>query len=125
MPPSSMMTKLAMFLGFIIILTILVFGFLFFEPFLSESEETIVVVNKEVWKGEKEKYFIFTENEVFLDMNNYYHNKSNADALYPLLQVGKTYRVKVVGYYIPIIPRFRNIINIIEKKETNVPLPNK
>lgn len=125
MPPSSMMTKLAMFLGFIIILTTLVFGFLFFEPFLSESEETIVVVNKEVWKGEKEKYFIFTENEVFLDMNNYYHNKSNADALYPLLQVGKTYRVKVVGYYIPIIPRFRNIINIIEKKETNVPLPNK
>ncbi len=119
------MTKLAMFLGVIIILVILVFGFMFFEPFFSETEETIVIVNKEVWKGEGEKYFIFTENEVFLNMDNYYHNKSNADDLYPLFRVGQTYRVKVVGYYIPMIPRFRNIISIIEQKETNVPLPNK
>lgn len=120
-----MMTKLAMFLGFVIILVTLVFGFLFFEPFFSEAEATIVVVNKEVWKGEKGKYFIFSENEVFLNVDNYYHNKSNADALYPLLQPGKIYRVKVVGYYLPLIPRFRNIINIIENSETNVPLKSK
>jgi hypothetical protein len=119
------MTKLAMFLGVIIILVILVFGFMFFEPFFSETEETIVIVNKEIWKGEGEKYFIFTENEVFLNMDNYYHNKSNADDLYPLFRVGQTYRVKVVGYYFPIIPHFRNIISIIDQKETNVALPNK
>ena len=120
-----MMTKLATFLGVIIILVILVFGFMFFEPFLTETEETIVVVNKERWKGESGKYFIFAEDEVFLNMNNYYHNKSNADDLYPLFQAGKTYRVKIVGYYLPLIPRFRNIINIIDQKETNVALPNK
>ena len=124
MAPSSMMTKLAMFLGVIIVLVILVFGFIFFEPFFSETEETIVVVNKEVWRGEGESYFIFTENEVFLNANNYYHNKSNANDLSPLFQVGKTYRVKIVGYYLPLIPRFRNIINIIEQKETNVLLSN-
>lgn len=119
------MTKLAMVLGVIIILVTLVFGFLFFEPFFSESEETIAVINKEVWRGEEKKYFIFTENEVFLNTDNYYHNKSNADDLYPLFRVGKTYRVKVVGYYFPWIPRFRNIISIIDQKETNVALPNK
>lgn len=120
-----MMTKLATFLGVVIILVILVFGFLFFEPFFSETEESIVVINKEVWKGEKERYFIFAEGEVFLNENNYYHNKSNASELYLLFEVGKTYRVKIVGYYFPFIPRFRNIINIIEQKETNVALPNK
>ncbi len=124
MTSSSMMTKMAMFLGFLIILVVLAFGFMFFEPFFSETEKTIVVQNKEVWKGESEKYFIFAEDEVFLNENNYYHNKSNADDLYPLFQVGKTYRVKIVGYYLPLIPRFRNIINIIDQKETNVPLPN-
>jgi hypothetical protein len=119
------MIKLATFLGVVIILVTLVFGFIFFEPFFSETEETIVVINKEVWKGEGERYFIFTENEVFLNENNYYHNKNNADDLYPQFQVGKTYRVKIVGYYLPQIPRFRNIINIIDQKETNVALPNK
>jgi len=122
--PSSMMTKLAMFLGVIIILVVLGFGFMFFEPFFTETEEFIVVQNKEVWKGEGARYFIFAENEVFLNENNYYHNKSNADDLYPLFQIGQTYRIKVVGYYLPMIPRFRNIINIIEQKETNVALPN-
>lgn len=125
MTPSSMMTKLAMFLGVILVLVILGFGFMFFEPFLTETEETIVVVNKEVWKGEGERYFIFAEDEVFLNVNNYYHNKSNAEDLYPLFQVGQTYRVKIVGYYLPLIPRFRNIINIIDQKETNVALPNR
>ncbi len=120
-----MMTKLAIFLGVVIILVILIFGFLFFEPFFSETEESIVVVNKEIWKGEQQKYFIFTEDEVFLNVNNYYHNKSNADDLYPLFRVGKTYRVKIVGYYLPLIPRFRNIISIVEQKETNVAVPNK
>ncbi len=120
-----MLTKLATFLGVIAFLAILVFGFIFFEPFFSETEETIVVINKEVWKGEKERYFIFAEDEVFLNENNYYHNKSNADDLYALFEAGKTYRVKIVGYYLPLIPRFRNIINIIEQKETNVALPNK
>jgi len=119
------MTKLATFLGVIIILVVLVFGFIFFEPFFSETEETIVVINKEVWKGEKERYFIFAEDEVFLNENNYYHNKSNADDLYALFKAGQTYRVRIVGYYFPFIPRFRNIINIMEQRETNVALPNK
>ncbi len=107
------------------IILFMVFGFIFFEPFFSETEESIVVINKEVWKGEKGKYFIFAENEVFLNEDNYYHNKSNAADLYSLFEAGQTYRVKIVGYYLPLIPRFRNIINIIEQKETNVALPNK
>ncbi len=117
-----MMVKLSIIFGVIIVLLVLIFGFVFFEPFLTESEEVITVINKERWIGEKGSYFIFTEKEVFLNKNDYYHNKENADVLYPLFKEGFTYKVKVVGVYLPFLPRFRNIINIIEKQETNFPL---
>lgn len=114
------MSKLSMFFGIIAILCILVFGFVFFEPTFTEEVIDINVVNKEKWAGEKGKYFVFTDNEVFLNENNYYHNnKTNADELYPIFKAGNTYKVKVVGLYIPFLPRFRNIITVLEKKESN------
>lgn len=117
------MVKISIIFGVIVIICVFIFGFVFFEPFLTEKEEVITVVNMERWFGERGSYFIFTEKEVFLNEDNSYHNKQNADALYLLFKKGYTYRVKVVGLYLPFLPRFRNIINIIEKKETNVPLP--
>lgn len=114
------MSKLSMFFGIIAILCILVFGFVFFEPTFTEEVIDINVVNKEKWAGERGKYFVFTDNEVFLNENNYYHNnKTNADELYPIFKAGNTYKVKVVGLYIPFLPRFRNIITVLEKKESN------
>jgi hypothetical protein len=112
-----------MIFGVLIVLCIIVFGFVFFEPFFTEEVIDIKVINKERWTGEKGRYFIFSDKEVFLNENNYYHNKSNADELYPLFNRGDSYRVKVVGLYIPFVPRFRNIVNIMEKKDINVPLP--
>jgi hypothetical protein len=118
------MSKISMFFGIIIILCILIFGFVFFEPVFTEEVVDIKVTNKEVWSGEKGRYFIFTDKEVFLNENNYYHNnKSNADEIYRLIQAGNTYKVKVVGLYISFLPRFRNILTILEKKDINVPLP--
>jgi hypothetical protein len=118
-----MVKKISAIFGVIVILCIILVGFIFFEPFITEKEEVIKVVNMEKWSGERGRYFIFTDKEVFLNENNYYHNKVNADQIYPLFKKGATYRVKVVGLYIPFIPRFRNIINIIEKDESKVPLP--
>ena len=106
--------RLAFFIGFMIIIFILIFGYLFFEPFLTKTEEVITVINIERWGNEEGKYFIFTDDEVFINVNDYYHNKDNADEIFTLFKLGYTYRVKVVGVYMPFIPRFRNIINIIE-----------
>jgi len=115
-----MMSKISTFFGIIIVLCVIVFGFIFFEPIFTEEVVDIKVVNKEKWSGEKGKYFVFTEKEVFLDENNYYHNnKTNADELYPMFKAGNSYKVKVVGLYIPFIPRFRNILTVLEKKESN------
>jgi hypothetical protein len=106
--------KLAVFLGFVSAIVVLIFGYLFFEPFTTKTEEVITVTNKERWGNEGGKYFIFTEDEVFTNANDYYHNKDNADEIYRMFKVGFTYRVTVVGVYLPFLPRFRNILNIIE-----------
>jgi hypothetical protein len=118
---SSAMMKLTGFFAIIIVLFVIIFGFLFFEPFLTEKEETITIINKERWVGEKSSYFIFTDKEVFLNANNYYHNKENADELYPLLKPGFSYKVRIIGMSIPFITRFRNIIEIVDDDQLNVP----
>ena len=118
-----MMSKISMIFGIVIILCVFVFGFVFFEPFFTEEVVDITVLNKEKWGGEKGRYFIFTDKEVFLNENNYYHNnKTNADDLYPIFKKGDSYKVKVVGLSLPFLPRFRNILTVIEKRDVNYPL---
>jgi len=121
-----MLSKISTFFGILVVLCIIVFGFVFFEPFFTEKVIDITVINKAKWAGEKGRYFIFTDKEVLLNENNYYHNnKTNADDLYTIFKEGSSYKVKVVGLYIPFIPRFRNILTVLEKKETNFPLNEK
>lgn len=109
---SNKIAKLSLLAGIIIVLFILIFGYLFFEPYLTEKEITITVINKEKFGKEPGKYFIFTRDEVFLNSDNYYHNKSNADKIYQYFRANTEFTVKVVGIYIPFIPRFRNIVSI-------------
>ena len=106
--------KLSAMAGFIIILLVILFGYLFFEPYITEDTVTIKVINKAQFGNESGKYFVFTEDEVFSNSNNSYQNKENADELNQQIYPGSTYKVKVVGIYIPWLPRFRNIISILE-----------
>ncbi len=71
-------------------------------------------MNKERFGTEPSKYLIFTPDEVFLNENNYYHEKKNADELYTMFSRGNKYKVKVVGTYWPSINRMRNIVKILE-----------
>lgn len=111
---STYMFRFSMIVGVIIIMATLIFGYLFFEPFLTEKEEIITVLNVEKWGNESGRYFIFTKDEVFLNSNDYYQNKHNADEMFKQFRKGYTYKVKVVGIYMSFIPRFRNILQIME-----------
>lgn len=106
--------RLSAMVGFIIVLLIVLFGYLFFEPYLTEDTITIDVINKAQFGHENGKYFVFTSDEVFNNSNNYYHNKENADEINEKIYPGSTYKVKVVGIYLPWLPRFRNITEVLE-----------
>lgn len=106
--------RLSAMAGFLIILLVLLFGYLFFEPFLTEETITIKVINKAKFGNESGKYFVFTEDEVFYNSDNYYQSKENANELNNQIYPGTSYKVKVVGIYLPWLPRFRNITKILE-----------
>lgn len=96
------------------IFSALVFGYIYFEPVLTEREIVITIVNYEKFPKEPGKYYIFTKTELFENTNYRYHNKTNADQLIGRLIKGQTYKVKVVGFYFPSIHKFRNIIDIVD-----------
>jgi hypothetical protein len=106
--------SLAAVAGFIIILLVILFGYLFFEPFLTEETITIKVINKAKFGNEIGKYFVFTDDEVFLNADDYYQSKDNAEELNKIIFTGSSFKVKVVGLYLPWFPRFRNITKILE-----------
>jgi hypothetical protein len=122
---TSYIFRISLFAGIVIVLASVLFGYLFFEPFLTEKEEIITVTNMQRWGNESGKYFIFTEDEVFLNSDDYYHNKTNADELFPLFKRGYTYKVKVIGLYLPFLPRFRNIKSIMEFNSNKYQIPKK
>lgn len=101
------------FLSFIIIVLIIGWGYFYFEKYLTEKEIQITVTNSAKYGDVPGKYFIFTDHEVFLDENNSWQDKDNADELFSQLKKGETYKVRVVGQHIPYISEFRNIIEIV------------
>lgn len=105
--------KLAIFFAIIFSLLFLGFSYLFFEKPLTEKEIVITVINKEKFGSEEDKYLIFTPEEVFENSNNFYYRKTDADIIYKKLERGVTYRVKVVGVYLPGLPRLRNITEVL------------
>jgi hypothetical protein len=115
---SNKIVRLSFFIAGILVFILLVYGYLFFEAFITEQEVEIKIINKEKFGRVEGKYFVFTEDEVFVNSNEYYHNKSNADKLDKRLFIGKKYRVRVVGTYIPFLHKFRNILDIISEKKT-------
>ena len=107
------MFKMAIFVAIILSLFFLGFSYLFFEKFLTEKEISLTVINKEKFGNEEGRYLIFTPDEVFENSDSFYHRKTNAEIIYRKLERGVTYRVKVVGFYLPGLPRLRNITEVL------------
>ena len=63
-------------------------------------------------------YMIFTENETFKNTDSLLFWKFNSSDVYGKLQKGKTYNVRVVGWRISFLSRYRNIIEIKNQVES-------
>jgi hypothetical protein len=108
-------------IGLIIVLGIIVLGSILFESYLSDDEVKVKVIKKEASYDEEGNltYLIFTEDEIFINVNNNYHGKNNAEKLFKRIRKGRTYSFRVVGYsfrkMLPYLPEYRNIIDIIDE----------
>ena len=101
-----------------ILLFLIMSGFLtifvsIYYYYTSQTEQTIFVKHKErIAESNGGAYLIFTPNEVFEDCDSYLFLKFNSSDIYNMLEKGKYYRVKVVGWRIPFLSMYRNIINV-------------
>lgn len=60
------------------------------------------------------KYLIFSNKEVFENTDSFIFFKFNSSSLQGKLQKGRKYRIKVVGWRIPFLSSYRNIITAKE-----------
>ena len=102
-----------------LILFIVLFSAAIFESFLTSKviEIKIAKLDRVMDENGDLHYYIETRDEIFKNENNYYHGKSNQEALMKLLEKDKTYRVQVVnvGFEVPFfISKRRNIIKIVQ-----------
>jgi hypothetical protein len=99
----------------IILIILFVIGFGTYGAIYYNSAETITitVVDKErVLTGDASKYLVFTEDEVFENTDELLFLKFNSSDIYRDLDPGQTYNVVVVGWRVPFLSMYRNIIAI-------------
>lgn len=82
----------------------------------TETNITATVTGKERVNYEKSgKYLIFTDNETFECTDAMFVGKFNSSDMYGNIQKDSTYRFKVVGWRIPFLSSYRNIIKVTIK----------
>ena len=70
----------------------------------------ITIRGKERTGGEDGKYLVFTETEVFENTDEFFKGKFNSSDVYNQFDIGKTYKCEVIGWRIPLLSWYRNII---------------
>jgi hypothetical protein len=82
-----------------------------------ETVTDTVVKSERIVNGETSKYLIFGENEVYQNTDSFVLLKFRSSDFYRDIEVGKTYRFKVVGWRIPFFSTYRNIVGFEEVKQ--------
>jgi hypothetical protein len=106
------MKKLLRFLLFGSLLFTLVFGYsLLYRS--TANEVVITVTGKDrVKNDDTERYLIYTTGEVYENADSWTFFKFNSADFQGKLIAGKTYKVKVAGWRIPLTNSFKNIVDI-------------
>lgn len=86
-------------------------------PHLCRETITATVKDKEVkrYKG-IDKYLIFTDKGVFENTDSWVELKFNSSDLYGKLERGKSYNLRVYGWRIPFLSKYKNITRAKEAK---------
>jgi len=74
------------------------------------SDKQIITVGSS--ENVSSKYLVFTEKEVFENTDSFWFLKFSSSDFQNHLKIDSTYKVKVVGYRIPLFSSYRNIVSI-------------
>ena len=82
---------------------------------MSIEEVEIIIKDKQsitTGSGDRleNKFLIFTKGEVFENSDSFLYFKFNSSDYQNDLEVGKTYKTKVVGWRVPFFSMYRNIV---------------
>lgn len=101
-----------------IIIAIFVVGYPIYYKYSSEIIEITIKDKERITTGTREnikgKFIIYTEKEVFENSDSWMYLKFSSSDYQNRMDIGKIYRVKVAGWRIPILSKYRNIVEIIE-----------
>lgn len=94
---------------------ILILGLILYFPRAYRGSVTVVVKDKERINYEddgktKSKYLIYTDNEVFENVDDWFYFKFSSSDIYGQLNEGDQYKIWVTGWRIQIFSTYRNII---------------
>jgi len=112
-------------LGLLCILSVSVF--IYPIAIWNSSEDVIVtvkktesiVVNDNDNKGTKSKYLVYTDGEVFENVDSWLYLKFNSSDVQNELTEGVTYSIKVSGWRWQFFSMYRNIVLVRPTKESN------
>jgi hypothetical protein len=79
-----------------------------------ETVTDTVVKSERITSGESGKYLVFGEREVYQNTDSFPLLKFRSSDFYRDIEVGKTYRFRVVGWRIPLFSTYRNIVGFEE-----------
>ena len=100
----------------LILSAILVIGLIIFAIIcaLNKNSVTATVTDKQV-RGESGTYYVYTDEEVFVMKDSPFYFRWDSSDDWSMLEIGETYefdvRCEYTGYRIPILSRYRNIID--------------
>lgn len=100
--------------GFLLAMVLLGMSPQFISLLHQETVTDTVVKSERVNNGESGKYLVFGRNEVYQNTDSFPLLKFRSSDFYRDIQVGKTYRFKVVGWRIPLFSTYRNIVGFEE-----------
>lgn len=78
----------------------------------SETIQVTVNDKERITDGENSKYLVYTDKEVFKNVDDYSFLKFNSSDVQNDLKIGETYTVKVCGVRWPFMSWYRNIVKI-------------
>lgn len=100
---------------FIAVSLLFIFPLVIYLEYRNKEIITVTVIDKErVTTKQSSKYLIFTENEVFKNVDMLFVGKWNSSDIYGKIKEGNTYTFEVRGTRIHLLSSYRNIVKIIE-----------